>query len=83
MASEGAAVLDRPADQRRAAWARAAKRRRARAKACEAVASVVYDGDVLDFLIDSGWLRGWDAGDRKAVGLAISRLLQDTATRHA
>jgi hypothetical protein len=72
-------VLDRPTDRRRAAWARASKARRARAKACEAVASVVDGGDVLDLLIKTGWLAEAAASDRRAVGLAISRLLQDTA----
>jgi hypothetical protein len=72
-------VLDRT--RRRAAWARAAKRRRVRAKACEACATVPYNGDVLDLLVRTGWLAEAAAGDRKAVGQAIARLLQDTAAR--
>jgi hypothetical protein len=65
--------------RRRAAWARAARRRRARAKACEAVAGVTYTGAVLDLLVRTGWLDERAAGDRRAVGLAISRLLADSA----
>jgi hypothetical protein len=72
-------MLDRPADRRRAAWAQAAKRRRARVKACQAITHVAYDGDVLTLLIRTGWLSEGAAGDRRAVGMAISRLLADSA----
>jgi hypothetical protein len=71
--------LDLPSDRRRAVWARASKRRRARAKACQAVASVTYDGAVLDLLVRAQWLPEASVGDREAVGAAISRMLADSA----
>jgi hypothetical protein len=83
-------MLDRPADRRRVAWAKASRARRARAKACQAVAYVAYDGAVLDLLIKTKWLPeaaagpqgGWN-GDREATQGRCERMtVMYDANRH-
>jgi hypothetical protein len=44
-----------------------------------AVALVPYNGEILNFLVRTHWLDGDAAGDRRAVGAAIGRLLADSA----
>jgi hypothetical protein len=68
-------VLDRangPASRRTAAY-----RRRLRRGAI--VARVEVDAAIVDLLCRLRWLAEADAGDRRAVGAAVSKLLADAA----
>jgi hypothetical protein len=46
-----------------------------------AVAPVCYSADVVEMLVRLHWLREADAGDRRKIGDAITRMLADTAKR--
>jgi hypothetical protein len=73
-------MLERPNPQaarrleRQRAW-------RARVRAGVVLVPVAVDAAILEFLIQLHWLEEQDAGDKRAVGAAIARLLADTARR--
>jgi hypothetical protein len=69
--------------RQRDAWRRASKRYRIRVRTHERIAEVPYGEAELSFLIRLGWLAEGDADDRRAVGVAISRLIREVAiSRH-
>jgi hypothetical protein len=42
---------------------------------------VEVNAEVLELLVRLGWVANQDAGDKRAVGAAIARLLADAARR--
>jgi hypothetical protein len=76
-------MLQRPNPGRSAArrerWRVAKAAVRERARRGERCGRFQYDAAVLDFLIRNRWLAECDAGNAKAVGDAVSRLLAASA----
>jgi hypothetical protein len=64
---------------RRERWRVAKAAVRERARRGERCGRFRYDAAVLDFLIRNRWLAECDAGNAKAVGDAVSRLLAASA----
>jgi hypothetical protein len=54
---------------------------RSRVRNGQTVAPVEVDADIVDLLVRLRWLDDRRAGDRNAVGQAISRMLVDAARR--
>jgi hypothetical protein len=71
-------MLDRLRTRQEAARQRQA-RHRERVRQGRACCWVEYDGPMLSFLIQFGWLDECDAGDPQAIGAAISAMLNDAA----
>jgi hypothetical protein len=65
--------------RRRAGWRLAKAAVRERARRGERCGRFRYDATVLDFLVRNRWLAEGDAGNAKAVGDAVSRLLAASA----
>jgi len=69
-------MLDRP-KKGRERWRRYRERRQA-GLACT---QVQYDADVIELLIATHWLSEAHAADRRAVGIAIGRMLAASAKK--
>jgi hypothetical protein len=74
-------MLQRPYNRRAELRRLRDRRLRARRKAGKVVVPVELGGDELGFLIQTRWLAERDAGDARAIGEAIGRMLADSATR--
>jgi hypothetical protein len=64
----------------RARWQRAYRRR---LKAGLIVVPAEIDCEILDLLIRTGWLAESGAGDKAAIGRAVSEILRDASTCRA
>jgi hypothetical protein len=69
-------LLHRPA---RSPSAERTKRYRARLKAGQGIAPVMFTNAIIGLLLDLHWLAEADSEDRERIGKAISRMLEDTA----